>query len=112
MFRKIINFIQYNNITVLILAIIFIVGSGVFAQTDTGQAVIGKQTTTVQGVDNTLLLAADLANLQMDFKIEKVEQDETYYYVTYTYIDLIKKDSAWQYQMQEMLMVMDMMILL
>jgi hypothetical protein len=47
------------------------------------------------------LLAADLDNLKMDYKIEKIEQDENYYYVTYTFIDLVIKDNAWQYEMTE-----------
>jgi hypothetical protein len=101
MLKRIIHFIKYNNITVLILAIIFLIGTGVFAQTETGQAVIGAKETKVEGVDNTLLLEADLDKIDMDFKIEKIESDERFYYVTYTYIDLVKQNNAWQYQVQE-----------
>ena len=101
MLKRIVDFIKYNNLFIVILAIICIVGSGVFAQTDTGQAIIGQKETKVEGVDNTLLIEVDLANMKMDYKIEKLEQDEKYYYITYTYIDLVKKDNAWQYEMQE-----------
>jgi hypothetical protein len=108
MLKKAIYFIKYNNITVLILAIIFLLGTGVFAQTETGKAVIGAKQTNVEGVDNTLLLEADLDAMNMDFKIEKIESDDPsassgqgYYYITYTYIDLVKQNNAWQYQMQE-----------
>jgi hypothetical protein len=101
MFKKALDFIKYNNLFILILAIIFILGSGVFAQTETGQALIGNKQVKTEGVDNSLLLAADLDNLKMDYKIEKIEQDEKYYYITYTYIDLINKNSAWQYEMTE-----------
>jgi len=108
MFKKIIQFIKYNNLTVLILFIIFVFGAGAFAQTETGQDIIGEKQTEIQGTDKTLLMEADLDNFDMDFKIEKIEEDnplkgsgQGYYYVTYTYLDLVKHNSAWQYQIQE-----------
>lgn len=101
MFRKILHFIKYNNLTILILLAIFVLGTGVFAQTETGQEIIGKKQTEIQGLDKTLLLEADLETLDMDFRIEKIEEDSEYYYVTYTFVDLVRKTSAWQYQIQE-----------
>jgi hypothetical protein len=100
-FRKIIYFIQYNNLTVLIVVAVFLAGAGVFAQTPTGQDLIGVQQAEVKGVDNTLLLEADLEKFTMDFKIEKIEEDAKYYYVTYTYLDLVPDNNAWQYEIQE-----------
>lgn len=96
MLAKIIHFIKYNNATVIILAIILILGGGALAA---GPEAIGQKQTSVQGIDNTLLLAADLDNFNMDFKIEKIEQDEQYYYVIYSYLDLVVLDNAWQYQL-------------
>lgn len=101
MFKKAIHFIKYNNLVILIIAAIFLIGTGVFAQTETGQAVIGAKETTIQGVDNTLLIEADLDKLAMDFTIEEIAEDSDYYYVTYTYIDLVKANNVWQYQMRE-----------
>jgi len=101
MFSKFIHFIKYNNLTVLIILAIFLISGGVFAQTPTGQEIIGAQEKKIEGIDNELLLAADLDNFKMDFKIEKIEEDIKYYYVTYTYLDLIPENGAWQYQMQE-----------
>ncbi|MBA3047638.1 thrombospondin type 3 repeat-containing protein [Patescibacteria group bacterium] len=100
-YNSLTGFIKYNNATVLILAFIFIAGTGAWAQTDAGREIIGQKETRVEGVDNTLLLAADLDNMDMDFKIEKIESDDQYYFITYTYIDLIKLNSAWQYQIIE-----------
>lgn len=37
----------------------------------------------------------------MEFKIEKIEEDDSMYYVTYTYLDLIKASNVWQYQLRE-----------
>lgn len=98
MFNKAIHFLKYNNATILILAVILIAGTGVFAS-EPGREAIGKKTTSVQGTDNTLLISADLDNLNMDFKIEKIEEDNKYYYVTYSFIDFVVKESAWQYQL-------------
>ncbi len=101
MFNKAIHFIQYNNLTLLILAVILVAGTGAFAATDAGQAVIGGKTVSTQGTDNTLLLDTDLDNFDMDFKIERVEQDDSYYYIAYTYLDLDKRSAAWEYQLKE-----------
>ncbi|MBU4455701.1 hypothetical protein KJ586_04295 [Patescibacteria group bacterium] len=99
--KKILNFLKYNNLTVLILAAIFLFSAGAFAQTEAGQEAIGQKQTRVEGVDNSLLLDADLDNMDMDFKIEKIESDEEYYYITYTFLDLDKLNGAWQYQLKE-----------
>ncbi len=111
MFKKATHFIKYNNATVLILVVIFIIGSGAWAQTEAGQEFIGERQVSSEGIDNTLLLEADLDNFDMEYRIEQVEEDpptrkasegrSRFYYVTYTYMDLALIDDAWQYQVQE-----------
>lgn len=101
MFKKAIHFIKYNNAMVLILALVFVFGTGVFAATETGQEFIGEKETKIEGIDNTLLIEADLDRLDMDFKIERITEDDDYYYVTYTFLDLVEYEDAWQYQLQE-----------
>ena len=101
MFKRFIHFLQYNNLTVIILALVLLLGASAFAATDAGQAAIGGQVTRVEGTDNTLLLAAVPDAMNFDFKIEKIEQDADYYYVTYTLLNLVKEDNAWQYELQE-----------
>ena len=94
--QKIIHFIKYNNATVIILAVFLILGGGALAA---GPEAIGQRQISVQGLDNTALLAADLDKFSLDFKIENIEQDEKYYYATYSYLDLVVLDNAWQYQL-------------
>jgi len=101
MLKRLTHFIKYNNATVLILVVIFIMGSGAWAQTDAGQEFIGERQLTSEGIDNTLLLEADLDNFDMEYRIEQVEEDSDYYFVTYTYMNLAMADDAWQYQIQE-----------
>ncbi|MCK5416633.1 hypothetical protein KAI92_04365 [Candidatus Parcubacteria bacterium] len=101
MFRRFIHFIKYNNIAVFVILAVFLLGGGVFAQTDLGQEIIGEKQKTVEGVDNTLLIEADINNLDMNFKIEQIEEDTKYYYVTYTFYDLVKDNDVWKYQVIE-----------
>ncbi len=94
------NFLKYNNAALIIAFLVLVLGASVFA-TESGREFVGAREIRTEGVDNTLLLAADLDNLDMDFKIEKVEQDEDFYYVTYTFLDLAIVNGAWQYQLKE-----------
>lgn len=100
MFDKFIHFIKYNNAAVFIIVLVFIFGTSVFAS-ETGREAVGKKKSSIIGVDNTLLLEADLDNFDMDFKIEKIEEDEKYYYITYTFIELSELNRAWQYGLKE-----------
>lgn len=98
MMKNILNFIKYNNATVFIVLFIFIFGGGVFAA-ETGA--LGEKQTRIEGVDNTLLLGADLDNLDMDFRIGEIKEDDKNYYVVYTFIDLAEENNAWQYLMRQ-----------
>jgi hypothetical protein len=101
MFKKITHFIKYNNAAVLILAFFLLFGAGAFAQSPAGQEFIGEKQVRMEGVDNALLLDADLDNFDMDFKIERIEDDGVYYYITYTYLDLVKNNNVWEYRIFE-----------
>lgn len=96
MLNKTLDFIKYNNATVIILALVLILGGGALAA---GPEAIGQKETFIQGVDNAALLGADLTAFNMDFKIEKIEQDEKYYYVSYSFLDLVLAENAWQYRL-------------
>lgn len=101
MFKRAIHFIKYNNATVLIVLAVFLLSGGVFASTETGQQAIGERETRIEGEDNTLLLSTDLDELDMDFSIEGIEADDEHYYVSYTYLDIVRKNMAWQYELRE-----------
>jgi len=100
MFNKIIHFIKYNNATVLIGVAFLIIGSSVMAS-ETGREAIGSRQTSIEGIDNVLLLEADLEKFDMEFRIERIEEDEEMYYITYTCLDLDRINNAWQYQLKE-----------
>lgn len=100
MFEKTVHFFKYNNAAIVIAVVVFLLGASVFAS-EPGREAIGQKTTRIEGVDNTLLLASDPDKLKPAFKIEGIEQDDTYYYVKYTYIDLVQASSTWEYQLTE-----------
>lgn len=100
MFNKFIYFIKYNNVAVVILVIMLIIGGSVFAAEPASQ-VLGQKQIRVEGVDNKSLLDVNLDNFNMDFKISKIEKDDKFYYITYTYLDLVVVNNAWQYQLKE-----------
>ena len=66
MFQKLLHFIKYNNATIIILAVILILGGGALAA---GPEAIGQKQTSIQGLDNIALLSADFDKFNMDFKI-------------------------------------------
>jgi len=98
------NLIQYHNATIIILiVIVFILGTYVFAQTDAGQEIIGAKQEKVISVDNKELLSADLDNFDMQFKILDILSDNASstpenYYVSYAYRNLILENNIWQWQ--------------
>src|SRR3990167_9907941 len=98
MFQKLLHFIKYNNATIIILAVILILGGGALAA---GPEAIGQKQTSIQGLDNIALLSADFDKFNMDFKIENIQADEKYYYVTYSFLDLAVADNGWQYLLSE-----------
>lgn len=95
------HFLKYNNLAVLILFAILLIGGGAFAASDTGQEAIGQKSTRLEGFDNTVLLTADLLSFDMNFRIEDISQDDAYYYVKYTCLDLVRESDAWRYVVQE-----------
>ncbi len=100
MFNKFLQFVKYNNATVVIVVIFFVVGTGVFAS-ETGREALGQKNTRIEGIDNTALLETDLDRMDMDFSIEDIGEDDKYYHVKYTYFDLEKEDGVWEYQLKE-----------
>lgn len=100
MFKKALYFLQYNNLTILLILAIFLIGTAVFAS-EGGQELIGRQIKRVEGVDNAALIDADLDNFNMDYKILSIEQDDKYYYIKYSYLDLLLQDGVWTYALKE-----------
>ena len=76
MLKKIINFIKYSNIFTIFALVAFVaITSAVASNEDVIKKVLGGEIIETQGVDNTLLLATDLDNFDLEMKITNVTED-------------------------------------
>lgn len=72
--QKIISFIKYNNAFVIILGFLFLVAGSSFASETVRDAVIGQTIEETKGMDNSVLISADLNSLKQDMKIDDVSE--------------------------------------
>ena len=94
--NKIIDFIKYHNGFVIGLILVFVFTGAIFASEDIHNAIIGEETITQTGIDNTVILAADLENFDLAMTINGVFEDEINYYVSYSFKTLGVLDNIWQ----------------
>ena len=98
--NKILHFLQYHNLTLVILMFIIGFGTASLASDNVRDAIFEKEVKEV-GVDNTMLLTADIDNFDFQPQINDIEEDGNYYYVDYQYRTLGVKDNVWQEVIQE-----------
>ena len=101
MLKKIAQFIKYNSLVVAVIAIAFVAVASAMADENTRNKIIGEEIVEKSGVDNTVLLAADLENFDMEMQITGVAEDppeveDGNYYIDYQYKTLAIKDSVWR----------------
>ncbi len=95
-FSKVIQFIKYHNAFTIGLVLVFILGGSVLASDAVREAVIGSAIVERQGIDNSVLLDADLDNFDFMMQITAVSEDEQNYFVQYAYKTFSIKDNVWQ----------------
>ncbi|MCK5475626.1 MAG: hypothetical protein KAI71_03540 [Candidatus Pacebacteria bacterium] len=97
MFKKIIQFIKYNLLIVVVGIVAFVaVASAVASNENIKKNVIGEEIVKKSGVDNSLLLVIDLENFDLEMEITNALEDEENFYIDYQYKMLAIKDNAWQ----------------
>jgi hypothetical protein len=89
------QFLKYNNAATLLVLFLFISGASVFAAPQ-GRQALGAPNSRVEGVDNTYFLSVNLEKFKANYRIEKIEADDEFYYVLYTYNDLVITNGVWQ----------------
>jgi hypothetical protein len=94
--QNIINFIKYHNLVPIILGLVLLTTAGAFANEDVRNAVIGEEIITEQGIDNSLVISADLDNFDMALQIQNVAEDEEKYYVDYIFKTIAIQGNSWQ----------------
>jgi len=94
--RKVWDFIQFNNAVPIGLFLLF-GGAGVsLAASPEVQQAVYSSADTVQQVDNTYIVSADLANRDFALHITNVTEDADNYYVSYSYNTIDVVDYVWQ----------------
>jgi len=95
--NKIVDFVKYHNAFTVGLALaLFCTGAIFAASPEARDAVLSKEIITVRGVDNSRIINADLENFDFQMKIENVAEDETNYYIDYSFQTLGVKNNVWQ----------------
>ena len=97
MLKKITNFIKYHNAFVIIITLVFAASFSALATSeDLRDKALGKKIITKSGIDNSMLLAADLENFDLEMKILDVGEDEDNYYLVYQFQTLGIQENVWQ----------------
>jgi hypothetical protein len=95
--KRLINFVKYNNAFVIGLVLVLFGGGAIFAASpDARSAVVGREVVTVQGVDNSRIINADLENFDFQVKIDNVTEDAANYYVDYSFRTIGIEANVWQ----------------
>jgi len=106
--QKIIDFIKYHNaFTIGLILVLFGAGAIFAASPEARDAVIGKEITQTEGVDNAALLAVDLNNFDLAVKIDNVTEDSKNYYVDYSFNTYGIIDNVWQKIARKVSMTVD-----
>ena len=96
MFQKLTNFIKYHNAVAIAISLVLVLSFTAMASEDVRNTVLGEKIETVEGIDNSQLLAADLDSLDLKMTIINVVQDSQSYYIDYQFKTLAIKDNIWQ----------------
>jgi hypothetical protein len=89
------QFLKYNNAAVFIALFVFMLGASVLAAPQ-GREALGAPNSRVEGTDNAYLLSVNLDKFKANYRIEKIEADDEFYYVLYTFNDLVITNGVWQ----------------
>ncbi|MFZ2969756.1 MAG: hypothetical protein WA063_01260 [Minisyncoccia bacterium] len=104
------GFVKYHNAVSIGISLILVLSFSAMASEDVRDTILGEKIITEQGIDNSVLLAADLANFDLAMKITAVSQDpeptvlangenapgDQNYYITYTFKTLGLEDNRWR----------------
>jgi hypothetical protein len=105
--KKITEFVKYHNAFVIMMVLALVGVGSVFANEDVRDAVIGEEVVVeTKGLDNSIILAADLENFDAMMQIIGVTEDAENYFVEYAYQTLAIQDNAWaEFTRQEVLSI-------
>lgn len=101
MFNKLIHFFQYHNAVPIIFSLISIASVSALAASPEVRDNFLSSEETIQSVDNSGILAANLDNFNFGLKITIIQEDNNYYYISYNYQSMAVVDYFWQQVQKE-----------
>lgn len=95
--NRALDFVKYHNGFVVGLVLALFGGAVIMAASpEARNAVIGEEIITEQGIDNSQIINADLENFDPRMKIDNVTEDQTNYYVDYSFQTFGVEANEWQ----------------
>ncbi len=92
---SVVHFVKYNNMIPIVLGVIFLGATGTMAATPEVRSAIYTANARTVAIDNSRMLAIDVASYPLSIQISSVTEDSEKYYVRYTLTTLSLVDGAW-----------------
>ncbi|MDP1721597.1 MAG: hypothetical protein Q8L37_00140 [Candidatus Gottesmanbacteria bacterium] len=94
--KSLVHFITYNNAVPIALGVLFLGAGGALAASPEVRHAVYATKEIIRAVDNTQLLAANIDSYRFNVKVNSVTEDDTNYYVDYSYTTLAVSDGVWR----------------
>jgi hypothetical protein len=106
MLQKLTHFIKYHNALPIALSVVLIGSGAAFAASPEARELVISEETIVRSVDNSYIVSINLEAHNPQLLITRIEEDDSSYYVTYTYDTISIDDYVWKkYRTEETLNV-------
>lgn len=90
------NFLLYNNTVPIVFGVLFLGTTATFAASPEARDAIYSETEAVEGIDNSFILAADVATYPISLVVDSIAEDNSTYYVTYIINTIDVEEGVWQ----------------
>lgn len=94
--KNLLNFLAYNNAVPIALGVVFLGAGGALAASPAVQQSVYNVSQTVQSIDNTRIVNADIDSLPFSLQVANVTEDEENYYLAYTLSTIRLVENVWQ----------------
>lgn len=94
--KQLLNFLAYNNAVPIALGIVFLGAGGALAASPAVQQSVYNVSQTVQSIDNTRIVNADIDVLPFTLQVAGVTEDSDNYYLAYTLSTIRLVEDVWQ----------------
>lgn len=96
MLEKIIHFIKYHNALPIAFSVILLGSGAALAASPQVQEIVISEETIVRSVDNSYIVNVNLDVHNPQLHITSIEEDDSFYYVSYTYDTISIDNYVWK----------------